>query len=115
MPAPVYDTGCQAGSQSNVQGSGGANNTNTFTLQNASATGGSFELTGGLYLLECVAINYGSVTLQKLGPDATTWLTAATAFTANGTETASLTRGTYRWAVATSTGVYTQLGRCPQA
>ena len=115
MPAPIYDTGCQAGSQSNVQGSGGANNTNTFMLQNAVATGGSFELTGGIYLLECIASNYGSVTLQKLGPDGVTWLTAATAFTTNGTETAYLTRGTYRWLVSSAIAVYTQLGRVPLA
>ena len=110
---PIYDIGQQAGPQSNSQGAPGAANTNTFSLQNASATGGSFELTGGIYLLECVASLYGTVTLQTLGPDGVTWLNCATAFSANGTETAYLTRGTYRWLVSGATGVYTLASRCP--
>lgn len=113
MPAPIYDIGEQAGSSAGP-GNNGPSNTNTYTLQNASATGGSFELTGGIYLLLCVLLG-GTVTLQALGPDGVTWLTAATAFTANGTETAYLPRGQYRWNVNGSTGVYTLANRVPLA
>jgi hypothetical protein len=47
-----------------------------------------------------IASTYGTVTLQALGPDGSTWLTAATAFAANGTETADLCPGQYRVALA---------------
>jgi hypothetical protein len=38
-------------------------------------------------MLACIASTYGTVTLQALGPDGSTYLTAATAFSVNGTET----------------------------
>jgi hypothetical protein len=109
------DEGQQAGSQSNSQGAPGASNTNTFSLQNASATGGAFTVYGGKYQLRCVATGAGSVTLQVLGPDNATWLTAATAFTASGVEVADLAQGQYRWAVSGLTAVYTAVVRCPQS
>ena len=110
-----YDEGQQAGNQANSQGAAGASNTNTYSLQNASATGGAFTLLGGKYMLKCVATGAGTVTLQTLGPDNATWLTAASAFTASGTEVADLPPGQYRWAVATFTAVYTCAVRCPQS
>jgi hypothetical protein len=72
----------------------------TKAFSNVSATTSQFLLKGGRYLLACIASTYGTVTLQALGPDGSTWLTAATAFAANGTETADLCPGQYRVALA---------------
>lgn len=111
--APIYDIGLQAGSQPGP-GNNGAANVNTYSLQNASANGGSYEHTGGIYLASVVAATFGTVTLQKLGPDGVTWLTILT-FNANGAQTAYLPRGQYRWGVAGATGVYTYSERVPIA
>jgi hypothetical protein len=69
-------------------------------FSNISATTAAFPLKGGKMMLACIASTYGTVTLQALGPDGSTYLTAATAFSANGTETADLAGGMYRVAVA---------------
>jgi len=66
---------------------------------NISATSATFPLSGGRYFLKLVASSFGTVTLQALGDDGTTWLTAATAFSANGTVAVDLGPGTYRWAL----------------
>jgi hypothetical protein len=50
--------------------------------------------------MSCVASTYGTVTLQTLAADGSTWLTAMTAFAANGYESADLPSGTYRVALA---------------
>jgi hypothetical protein len=55
----------------------------------------------------------GSVTLQKLSADGSTYVTAATAFAADGYTTANLASGTYKLAVATATGVYVAIERIP--
>jgi hypothetical protein len=109
MHAPVYDVG----RSNNPTPSSGSAQTNTYSLQNASATGGTFNLTGGIYLVSCIGTGFGTVTLQKLGPDSTTWQTAATAFAASNTETAYLPPGQYRWAVSGASGVYTAVERVP--
>lgn len=76
-------------------------------LENASATGSAVQWGGGRGVV-CVVATFGggSVTLQYLGPDGSTWLTAATAFTANGLASFELPPGRIRAAVATATGVY---------
>lgn len=67
---------------------------------NISATTGAFTLTGGgLYGVTVKASTYGTVTLQILGPDDTTWLTALTAFSADGYATVYLPPGQFRFAV----------------
>lgn len=48
----------------------------------------------------------GSVTLQRLSPDNTTYITVMTAFTADGYQNANLPGGTYRLLVATATAIY---------
>lgn len=76
-------------------------------LENASATSSSVQWGGGRGVF-CATATWGggSVTLQYLGPDGSTWLTAATALTANGLIAFELPPGQIRAAVATATAVY---------
>lgn len=85
------------------------------TFSNISADTAEFALTGGVYVVDAVATwGGGSITLERLGPDGTTWLTAVTALTANGVSAASaLPPGQYRVAVATATAVYVTVVRVP--
>lgn len=69
-------------------------------FSNISANPAIFLLAGGSYALECIGSTFGTVTLQVLGPDGTTYLTAATAFSTNGTSIVSLPAGTYKLALA---------------
>lgn len=78
-------------------------------LENASATSGAFNWPGGRGVFSAVATwGGGSVTLQYLGPNGSTWLTAATALTADGLVAFELPPGRIRAAVATATAVYAQ-------
>jgi hypothetical protein len=70
------------------------------TFANIAATTASFLLKGGKYGVSCVGSTFGTATLQVLGPDGTTWLTALTAFAANGYATVDLPIGSYRFALA---------------
>jgi hypothetical protein len=84
------------------------------TLSNASSNSATFQLLGGLYGITATATwSSGSVTLEMLGPDGSTFVTAATAFSANGYETAYLPPGTYKWVIATATAVYARVTRIP--
>ena len=56
----------------------------------------TFNLKGGMYAVDVIASTYGTVTLQRLGPDGTTYLTVLTAFSANGSATAYLSAGKYK-------------------
>jgi len=78
---------------------------------NISATTAAFTLTGGgFYGITIKASTYGTVALQMLGPDDTTWLAVpvqngatgaiATTFAADGYGTVSLPPGQYRFAIA---------------
>jgi hypothetical protein len=78
---------------------------------NISATTAAFQLDGGKYGVDCVGSGFGTVTLQKLGADGTTYVTALTAFAANGYATADLPTGTYTVAVASATAVYVNIRR----
>lgn len=85
-------------------------------FQNIAATTSAFELKGGQYLVTAVAtFSGGSVKLQILGPDGTTWIdaAAATSFTAAGAGTAYLPNAQYRIAIATATAVYVGINRVP--
>lgn len=78
-------------------------------LSNASATSNPAQWGGGRGLFTAVATwGGGNVTLQYMGPDESTWLTAATALTANGMVAFELPPGKIRAAVTTATGVYAQ-------
>ena len=74
--------------------------TDNKTFSNISATSASFPLLGGTYGMTFLASTYGTVTLQLLGAAGSSWLTAMTAFAANGYESADLPAGTYRVALA---------------
>lgn len=83
-------------------------------FSNISTTTAAFALRGGRYNVDAVAtFGGGTVTLQRLGPDTTTWLTAVTAFSASGTQLADLASGNYRFAIATATAVYAAIVRIP--
>lgn len=70
-------------------------------FQNISTTTAPFTITGGgLFAVSVIGSTFGTVTLQALGPDDTTYLTALTAFSANGYATAYLSPGQYRFAIA---------------
>jgi hypothetical protein len=76
------------------------------SFKNISATPASFTLTGGNYGVTVTATwGGGSVTLQRLAPDGSTYVTVMTAFTADGYADANLPDGTYRLLIATATGV----------
>lgn len=86
----------------------------SYLANGISATTAAFALAGGLYGIDYMATwGGGSVTLQKLLGDTTTYVTAATAFAANGYVTVNLPAGTYKLAVATASGVYVQIVRIP--
>lgn len=70
------------------------------TFSNISATTASFHLAGGTYHITVVGATFGTVTLQVLGGDGSTYLTAATAFAANGAVSVNLAPGTYRFVLA---------------
>jgi hypothetical protein len=77
------------------------------TFSNISATTAAFTLRGGQYGVDVNAtFGPGSVTLQKLAADGSTWVTALTAFTAAGYATVNLPSGTYRLSVVTTTAIY---------
>ena len=77
------------------------------SFSDIAATPDSFELRGGLYAVTVMATwGGGSVTLQRLAADATTYVTVTDAFTANGFVTVSLPPGTYRLLVATASAIY---------
>jgi hypothetical protein len=84
-------------------------------FSNISATPAAFLLEGGAYVLDVVATwGGGSVTLNRLGPDGSTYLAAVTALTATGTSGAvALPKGRYQLAIATATAVYASVVRVP--
>lgn len=76
-------------------------------FSNISATTAAFALRGGQYGVTVNAtFGGGSVTLQRLAVDGTTYVTCLTAFTAAGYASVNLPSGYYRLAVATATAVY---------
>ena len=78
-----------------------------FTFKNVSATPAAFKLRGGQYAVTVLAtFGGGSVTLQRLADDGSTYITCLTAFSANGYATANLPSGTYQFTIATATAVY---------
>jgi|GEM_PF-2953412 hypothetical protein len=87
----------------------------SFAWSNISATPAQFSLLGGTYALDAVATwGGGSVKLQRVGPDGSTLIDAATSMTANGTSGAlSLTPGKYQLTIATATAVYASVTRIP--
>lgn len=76
-------------------------------FSNISATPAAFSLRGGNYGVTVHATwGGGSVTLQRLSPDGSTYVTVMTAFAADGYANANLPSGTYLLLVATATAIY---------
>jgi hypothetical protein len=73
---------------------------------NIAAMPAAFTLPGGLYGVTVKGTGYGSVTLQRLAVDGTTYVTCLTAFGANGYQSAYLPSGTYQLAIASASAVY---------
>lgn len=82
----------------------------TQTFSNISATTAAFSLRGGLYAVTAKGTwGGGSATLQRLASDGSTYVTALTAFAADGFQTLTLPPGTYKVAIATATAVYVDI------
>jgi hypothetical protein len=74
---------------------------------NISANTSGFTLRGGTYGVTVHAsFGGGTVTLQRLTTDGSTYVTVLTAFSADGYASANLPSGTYRLTIATATAVY---------
>jgi hypothetical protein len=85
-------------------------------FSNISATTAAFQLRGGKYGAASVAtFGGGSVKLQTLGPDGSTWLSLSTAtdFAAAGYAVIDLPAGQYRFTIATATAVFASVYRVP--
>lgn len=99
-------------------------------FSNIAASTAAFALTlGGRYSVSVIAtFGGGSVKLQKLGPDNTTFIDiqapfnnagveadlVISTFSANGTKDFVLAPGQYKFVITTATAVYISLARCPQ-
>jgi hypothetical protein len=90
--------------------------TEAVSFSNISASTSPFALRGGKYAVAALAtFGGGSVKLQALGPDGTTFisLAAASDFTAAGGAVVDLPPGQYRFTIATATAVYASVCRIP--
>lgn len=86
------------------------------SFSNISATTAAFTLKGGYYVVSAVAtFSAGSVELQMLGPDGSTWLSLPTALklSAAGTIAGYVPPGQYRFTIATATAVYCSAAGVP--
>jgi hypothetical protein len=84
-------------------------NPEAVLFQSLAANSNTFLLKGGKYAVAAVAtFGGGSVKLQVLGPDLSTFLSVAgaTDFSAAGFATVDLPPGQYRFTIATATAVY---------
>ena len=80
------------------------------SYSNISATTAAFILRGGLYGITAKATwGGGSVTLQRLAGDGSTYVTCLTALSADGYATVSLPPGSYKLTVATASGIYVDI------
>jgi hypothetical protein len=81
---------------------------NGFKVASAATTQGPFSLLGGKYgVTVSGTFGGGSVALQTLGPDGSTYVTnTAASFTANGYAAVDLPPGKVQLAIATATAVF---------
>lgn len=84
------------------------------TFSNISASTAPFQLAGGKYGV-IVTANFaaygGQVTLQGIGPDGVTPITALASFSANGYATVDLSPGLYEFLLASPIAVYASVWR----
>ncbi len=71
-----------------------------LVLNNSSADSAVFRLLGGWYAFDVKATGFGTVTLEKLMPDGTTYAICATAIAADGSVTLQLSAGSYKLVLA---------------
>jgi hypothetical protein len=86
------------------------------SFSNFSASTSAFQLRGGLYAAAAKATwGGGSVKLQALGPDGSTYtsVSSGTGFSADAYATAYLPPGQYRFTIATASAVYASVTRVP--
>jgi hypothetical protein len=83
------------------------NTIENFAFKNISATPAGFTLRGGNYGITAHATwGGGSITLPRLSPDGSTYVTVLAPLTADGYANANLPSGTYQLLVATATAIY---------
>jgi hypothetical protein len=93
------------------------NVTDSKTFSNISATTAPFNLKGGNYQVCAVAtFGGGSVKLETLGPDGSTYLpvNSATSLSANGCGNTYAAPGQFEIVIATATAVYVSVAAIPQ-
>ena len=85
------------------------------SFEDQSSDIGSFSLLGGRYLLAATATwNAGSLALQMLMPDGSTYIGITNgSLSADGTLSLDLPAGSYRLAVTSATGAQGSLSRVP--
>ena len=82
----------------------------TKTFANISATPAAFQLAGGLYGVTVAGtVGGGSVTLQRLSGDATTYVTVLATIQQPGYATVSLPSGTYRADIDGAEAMYVEI------
>jgi hypothetical protein len=88
--------------------------TEAVKFSNISATTAAFELRGGKYAIFANATGSGTMGLQMLGPDGTTFIAVHTTFSAvAGFVVVDLPPGQYKFVVATFTAIYIGVCRIP--
>lgn len=89
----------------------------SYALPGVAANSGTFHLEGGYYMMAASGVTWGggSVEVQMLGPDGTTFLSLPTAMslTADGMIGAALPPGTYKFTVTAATGGNASVARVP--
>ena len=87
-----------------------AQNNEVHSFDDVDATPAAFVLQGGLYAITITATwGGGSVTLQRLAADGSTYVAVADAFSADAFQTISLPPGTYRLLMATAEAMYADI------
>lgn len=82
--------------------------------ENISATTAPFTLFGGKYIMTCIGTGFGTVDLQLLANDGSTYFSVlSAAFGANGLKTLDLPPGTYKVVITTTTAVYVKISHVP--
>jgi hypothetical protein len=84
-------------------------------FKNISATPGPFDIQSGQYGVTVKGTGFGTVTLQRLSSDASTYVTCLTAFSQNGYQTVNLPDGTYKLTIASASAVYADIEPVIQA
>lgn len=102
-----------------------------IAFSNISASQTFTILCGGRYLVSVTGSNFGTVAVQKLAPDGTTYVDLTQAFNmsddsaaidqvigsfgAAGAKALDLAPGQYQLTISSATAVYAEIARCPQA